>query len=113
MSSDCIFCKIVQGEVSSRKVHEDELCVAFKDLNPVAPTHILVVPKKHIAKLADSSDEDQALLGHLQLVLRKIAAENSLDDFRVVNNNGRGAGQTVDHIHYHLLSGRRMMWPPG
>lgn len=113
MGNNCIFCKIVQGEVSSRKVYEDDTVLAFKDLNPVAPNHILVVPKKHVAKLADAEDADKEVLGHLQLVLRKVAAESGIEDFRVVMNNGRAAGQSVDHIHYHLLSGRRMTWPPG
>ncbi|MFA5140005.1 MAG: histidine triad nucleotide-binding protein [Elusimicrobiota bacterium] len=113
MAGDCLFCKIVSGEIPSRKVYEDERALAFKDLNPAAPTHLLVVPKKHIAKLSDSAEADESLLGHLQLVIRKLAAENGLEDFRVVLNNGRGAGQSVDHVHYHVLSGRRMTWPPG
>jgi histidine triad (HIT) family protein len=113
MAGDCIFCKIVSGEVPSRKVYEDERALAFKDLNPAAPTHLLVVPKRHIAKLADSAETDKELLGHLQLVICRLAAENGLEDFRIVLNNGRGAGQAVDHVHYHVLSGRRMTWPPG
>lgn len=113
MAGDCIFCKIIRGEVASQKVYEDELTLAFKDLNPAAPTHLLVVPKKHIANLSASSAEDRELLGHLQVVLRDVAKDSKLESFRVVANNGRGAGQTVDHLHYHLLSGRRMVWPPG
>ncbi|MFH2204838.1 MAG: histidine triad nucleotide-binding protein [Elusimicrobiota bacterium] len=109
----CIFCKIAEGSISSRKVYEDGDTLVFHDLNPVAPTHLLVIPKKHISSLSASTDEDQGLLGHLQITLRKVAADNELKDFRVVTNNGRGAGQSVDHLHYHLLSGRRMIWPPG
>ena len=87
--------------------------MAFKDLNPVAPTHLLVIPRKHIARVADAAEEDAALLGRLQIVVGKVAKDAGLKDFRVVTNNGRGAGQSVDHLHYHLLSGRRMSWPPG
>ena len=113
MANDCIFCKIASGEISAQMVFEDDLTVAFKDLNPVAPTHLLVVPKRHIPRLADACESDEALLGHVQLVIRKLAVDNGLKDFRVVANNGRGAGQSVDHVHYHVLSGRRMLWPPG
>lgn len=87
--------------------------VVFKDLNPVAPTHFLAIPKRHIPSLAELAEGDEAVLGHLQVVLQKVAAENELKDFRVVSNIGRGAGQSVFHLHYHLLSGRRMTWPPG
>ncbi len=111
--ADCIFCKIAEGTVSSQTVYEDDHTLVFKDLNPVAPTHLLAIPKKHISCLAASTDEDLDLLGHLQASLRKAAADGGLKDFRVVTNNGRGAGQSVDHLHYHLLSGRRMVWPPG
>lgn len=111
--TDCIFCQIAAGDIPAKKVFEDDRTVVFKDLNPVAPTHLLAIPKKHIPSLAESTDEDQAVLGHLQGVLRKVASENELKDFRVVTNTGRGAGQSVFHLHYHLLSGRRMTWPPG
>lgn len=113
MAGDCLFCKIVAGEIASRKVYEDEVSFAFKDLNPVAPTHLLIVPKKHIDGLAAVGEDDRAVLGGVQLAIRKIAADGGLEDFRVVTNNGRGAGQSVFHLHYHLLSGRRMNWPPG
>lgn len=113
MPGDCIFCKIIQGAVASQKVYEDERALAFKDLNPAAPTHLLVVPKKHIGSLSESTPEDLELLGHLQCVVRDVAKASNLESFRVVANNGRGAGQTVGHLHYHLLSGRRMIWPPG
>lgn len=111
--ADCIFCRIVSGEIDSRKVHEDERALVFKDLNPAAPTHLLVIPKKHIMGSSAVEDADKELLGHLQCVIRDVAAANGLKDFRVVANNGRGAGQSVFHLHYHLLSGRRMNWPPG
>ncbi len=111
--SDCIFCKIANKQVPAELVHEDELAVAFWDINPQAPTHILIVPKKHIASLAEAGEEDTALLGHLHKVAREKAASLKLASFRLVINNGREAGQSVDHIHYHLLGGRPMGWPPG
>ncbi|MDE2107528.1 MAG: histidine triad nucleotide-binding protein [Patescibacteria group bacterium] len=111
---DCLFCRIIERKIPAQFVFEDEQAVVFKDVNPQAPTHVLVVPKKHIKGLADSSEEDAALLGHLQRVAVKLAAELGIGEgFRVVANNGRGAGQTVDHLHYHLLGGRAMKWPPG
>lgn len=113
MANDCIFCRIVSGEVSSHMVFEDDRVAAFKDLNPAAPVHLLVVTKRHIPKLADCVEGDEALLGHVQAVIGRVAAENGLQDFRVVVNNGRGAGQSVDHLHYHLIGGRRLSWPPG
>ncbi len=109
----CLFCKIAAKEISSQLVFEDERVLVFKDVNPKAPTHVLVVPKKHIARLSDSMDEDKDLLGHLQRVAAQVAASLGLDSFRLVTNNGRGAGQTVDHLHYHLMGGRTMQWPPG
>jgi histidine triad (HIT) family protein len=111
--SACIFCKIAGGEVASQFVHEDDEVVAFKDLNPVAPTHLLVIPRKHIARLTDAQPDDVALLGRIQLVVAEAAKKAGLTDFRVVTNNGKGAGQSVDHLHYHVISGRRMNWPPG
>lgn len=113
MSENCIFCKIVSGEVKSQKVHEDDDCVAFKDLNPQAPTHLLVVPKKHIPSLAAAAAADDALLGRLQGAIRGLAKAQKLESYRVVTNIGRMAGQSVDHLHYHVLAGRRMGWPPG
>lgn len=111
--SACIFCKIAAGEVQSQLVHEDDQVLAFKDLNPIAPTHLLVIPRKHIARLSDAAAEDEGLLGRLQLVVAEVAEKAGLKDFRVVTNNGKGAGQSVDHLHYHVISGRRMNWPPG
>lgn len=114
MGKDCLFCKIVEGGVPAQKVFEDEQAVAFKDINAQAPTHLLIIPKKHIPALSSAGDEDAAVLGHIQLVARDLAKQGKLEGgFRLVTNNGRGAGQTVEHIHYHLLAGRRLTWPPG
>ena len=113
MAPDCIFCKIAAGDIPSKRVYEDDEVVAFKDLNPVAPTHFLVIPRRHIAGLSAVGPEDAPVLGKVQAAVAKIAAENGLEDFRVIANNGRGAGQSVDHLHYHLLGGRIMKWPPG
>jgi histidine triad (HIT) family protein len=110
----CLFCKIIAGEIPSKTVFEDDLTYAFRDINPQAPSHVLVVPRKHIASLADSGPEDEALLGHLHLVAARIAASEELSDgFRTVINTGPDGGQTVDHLHVHLLGGRSMHWPPG
>lgn len=111
---DCIFCKIASHEVSARLVHETDDLAAFQDLNAQAPTHILIVTKKHIARLSESAPEDIALLGRLQFAVKEIAEKLGVaDNFRLVMNNGRKAGQSVDHLHYHLLAGRKMNWPPG
>lgn len=110
---DCLFCKIIAREIPAELVFEDAQSVAIKDINPQAPTHVLVMPRKHIASLAASTDEDEALLGQLQRAAANIAASLKLSSFRLVTNNGRGAGQSVDHLHYHLLGGRAMTWPPG
>ena len=110
---DCIFCKIASGEIQSQIVYQDEDVVVFKDLNPQAPTHLLIIPVKHIAKLDEASAEDMALLGKLQLTAAKVAKELGLKDFRLITNNGKGAGQTVEHVHYHLMVGRRFLWPAG
>ncbi|MFA6583025.1 MAG: histidine triad nucleotide-binding protein [Elusimicrobiaceae bacterium] len=111
--SNCIFCKIACGETQARMVYEKEGIIAFRDLNPQAPTHILIVSVKHIASLSAAGPEDVELLGRIQLAAKEIAEEQGLKDYRLVANNGRGAGQSVEHLHYHLLSGRRMAWPPG
>src|SRR5579863_10348327 len=108
--SDCLFCKIAAKQIPSQLVFEDAQSVVFKDINPKAPTHVLVVPKKHLDSLSSSKDEDRELLGHLQRVAVGVAGQLSLKDFRLVTNNGRGAGQSVDHLHYHLLGGRPMQW---
>lgn len=108
-SMECLFCRIITRELPAQLIHEDEDSVAFKDINPQAPTHVLIVPKKHLDGLSSSTDEDAALLGHLQRVAARLAEEAGLSSgYRVVTNNGRGAGQTVDHLHYHLLGGRSL-----
>jgi histidine triad (HIT) family protein len=110
---ECIFCGIAAGKIQSQIIYQDDDIVAFKDLNPQAPAHILIIPIKHIESLASSSEEDCVLLGKLQLAAAKIAKELGLKDFRLVANNGKGAGQSVFHLHYHLMGGRRFMWPAG
>jgi histidine triad (HIT) family protein len=110
----CLFCKIVAGEIPSKKVFEDERAYAFRDINPQAPTHILIVPRNHIDSLAETTAADQEMLGYLHLVASRIARSEGLSQgFRTVINTGPDGGQTVDHLHVHLLGGRAMMWPPG
>lgn len=113
--SDCLFCKFVNGEIQPNKVYEDDEVLAFRDINPQAPTHILVVPKRHIPTLNDLQDADGALIGKLYLTAQRIAQEEGLaeDGYRTVINCNEAAGQSVFHIHLHLLGGRRMQWPPG
>jgi histidine triad (HIT) family protein len=114
MSSDCLFCKIARKEILSKIAYEDDEIFAFEDISPQAPTHILICPKKHFASLNDASAEDQSVLGRLQLTAAEIARErNLLDGYRTIINNGRGAGQSVFHLHLHLLGGRTFRWPPG
>lgn len=109
-----IFKKIIDREIPADIVFEDEVCLAFRDIAPQAPTHILVIPKKEITAVDALSDEDEALVGHIFLVIQKLAAQEGLTDgFRVVTNNGLMAGQTVPHLHFHLLGGRPFGWPPG
>jgi len=113
--TNCIFCKIASGQISSTKVYEDELACAFRDTNPQAPAHILLIPKKHIASLNDLTPEDHKLMGHLMLITRQIAQQENIQDkgFRVVVNTGEDGGQSVFHIHLHVMGGRPMAWPPG
>jgi len=112
--SDTIFSKIIRREIPANIVYEDDLALAFKDIQPVAPIHIIVIPKKPIPKLDEATLEDQALLGHLLLTVQKIAQQIGLTKgYRVVINNGDDGGQTVDHLHFHLLGDRPMRWPPG
>ncbi len=110
-----IFTKIINREVPADIVHEDELCLAFRDVSPQAPTHILVIPKKPIVSLEQLEAEDAALLGHLWLTIQKVARDEGLSEggYRVVVNCGRDGGQSVDHLHFHLLGGRPLTWPPG
>lgn len=111
--SDCIFCKIAKGEIQAQIIYQDEDLIAFKDLNPQAPSHILIIPVRHIENLAAAQEQDALLLGKIQLAAAKIAKELGLKDFRLVANNGKGAGQSVFHLHYHLMGGRRFLWPAG
>ena len=112
--SDTIFQKIIDRELSADIIYEDEQSLVFRDINPVAPTHLLIIPKKQIEKISDANDEDQELLGHLFLVAGKVAKQLKIDDaFRLVVNNGAGAQQTVFHLHIHLIAEREFSWPPG
>jgi len=113
--SGCIFCKIVEGQIPAKIVHQDDLCVAFEDINPVAPTHLLVVPRRHIATALDLVPSDAAMVGHLHQVAARLARERRIAEsgFRTVMNCNAGAGQSVFHIHLHVLGGRPMQWPPG
>jgi len=114
VSSDCLFCKIARKEILSKIAYEDDEIFAFEDISPQAPTHILICPKKHFASLNDATAEEQSLLGKLQLAAAQIARErNLLEGYRTIINNGRGAGQSVFHLHVHLLGGRAFRWPPG
>ena len=106
---DCIFCKIIKGEIPSNKVYEDDEILAFKDINPMAPVHILVIPKKHIESANEISQEDELLIGKMFTVIKKLAKENNLDNgYRIVNNCGEEGGQAVKHLHFHLLGGRKL-----
>ena len=113
--SDCIFCKIVQGEITANVVYSDEEMVAFEDINPQAPIHVLIVPHKHIANNLAMGSEDAGMIGRVFLTANAIAHKVGVDTtgFRIVTNCGSHGGQTVDHIHFHLLGGRPMTWPPG
>ena len=108
-----IFSKILAGELPCDSVYEDERCLAFRDINPVASTHILVIPKKPIAQLDQMEEEDEGLVGHLMRVATIVAQQEGLEAFRLVVNNGAGAGQTVFHLHLHVIGGRSLNWPPG
>jgi histidine triad (HIT) family protein len=113
-SSDCLFCKIVAGDIPANRVYEDEFCIGFPDINPQAPTHLLIIPKQHIASTAKAEAEHSALLGSLMSAAAKIArAEKLSKGYRIVVNTGDDGGQTVNHLHLHLLGGRHMNWPPG
>lgn len=115
MSGDTIFGKIIRREIPANIVYEDDLCLAFQDINPQAPTHVLVIPKQPIPGLSDASPQDKELLGHLLLVVTEVARQLNLDEagYRVVINTGYNGGQTVFHLHMHLLGGRLLQWPPG
>lgn len=113
--SNCLFCKIIAGDIPSDKVYEDDAVYAFKDITPVAPLHILIIPKKHIGTLNDLEAQDDAVMGKLLLAAKNIAKQEGFSDdgYRTVINCGEQAGQTVFHIHLHLLAGRDLSWPPG
>ena len=111
--SDCLFCKIAAGEIPSNKVYEDDKVFAFYDISPQAPVHFLVIPKAHIASCGEITAENADVVGHIFEVISKVTKEMNITDFRVVSNCGEQAGQTVKHLHFHVLSGRDMTWPPG
>lgn len=112
---DCLFCRIAAGKIPSNKAYEDDQVLAFYDIAPQAPVHVLVVPKKHISGVNDLSAEDAALLGHVFLVIQKLVRELKIDEsgYRVVVNSGRDGQQSVPHLHFHVLGGRSLAWPPG
>ena len=110
---ETIFSKIIKREIPATIIYEDDLALAFRDVNPQAPVHFLVIPKKPIINLSDAKEEDQSLLGHLLLVANKVALQEGLTSFRLVTNNGAEAGQSVFHLHIHVLGGRSLDWPPG
>ena len=114
-SADCLFCKIVAGDIPAEIIYESESAIAFRDINPQAPTHVLIIPRQHIATINDLDDGDEATVGHLFKAAKEIAAAEGFadDGYRVVMNCNEAAGQTVFHIHLHLLGGRPLTWPPG
>ena len=113
--TDCLFCKIISGEIPSSKVYEDEFVYAFNDISPEAPVHVLIVPKEHIASANDINESNADVVAKIFLAAKKIAEENGIaeDGYRIVNNCGENGGQTVKHLHFHLLGGRSLTWPPG
>jgi len=113
--SDCLFCKIIEGDIPSDKVYEDDYVYAFRDINPVAPLHVLIIPKRHIAMINDLEEADAETMGRLFIAAKKIAKELGVaeEGYRTVMNCGEAAGQTVFHVHLHLLAGRDLNWPPG
>lgn len=113
--NDCLFCKIIAGEIPSAKVYEDDMVYAFRDISPEAPVHVLIVPKVHITSANDLNDENAAVVGHIFAVAAKIAKTEGIADggYRIVNNCGEDGGQTVKHLHFHMLGGRSLSWPPG
>ena len=112
---DCIFCKIIKGEIPADKVYEDDKILAFRDINPEAPVHIVIIPKRHIISLNEVVKEDLEVLSHILLVVKNIALENGIAEtgYRLINNCGTDGGQSVPHLHFHLLGGRNLDWPPG
>ena len=112
---DCLFCKIIAGDIPSAKVYEDDKVYAFRDIEPQAPVHILIIPKEHIASANELTEENASIVGHIFAVAAKIAKEEGIADggYRIVNNCGQDGGQTVGHLHFHMLGGRSLAWPPG
>jgi histidine triad (HIT) family protein len=112
---DCIFCRIIKKEIPSKIIHEDEICIAFEDINPQAPVHILLIPKNHYASLNDIPEEEKDILSHILLKARLVAQKKGIAEkgYRIVLNTAADSGQEVFHIHFHVLGGRRMTWPPG
>ncbi|WPC42515.1 histidine triad nucleotide-binding protein [Clostridium sp. JS66] len=112
---DCIFCKIIKGEIPCEKVYEDDIVLSFKDISPGAPSHILIIPKKHISSLNELTDEDSKIVAHVFVVLKEIVKKLGIDKtgYRIVSNCGEDGGQSVPHIHFHVLGGRSLQWPPG
>lgn len=114
MLTDCLFCKIIEGEIPSETIYEDDKVIAFNDINPQAPVHFLVVPKEHIKSVDETGEDHKELMGHIIYICSILAKENNLDKgYRIVINCGKEGGQTVDHIHFHVLGKRNMQWPPG
>ena len=112
---DCLFCKIIAGDIPSAKVYEDDLVYAFRDIEPQAPVHILIIPKEHISSANELTEENASIVGHIFAVAAKIAKDEGIADggYRIVNNCGQDGGQTVGHLHFHMLGGRSLQWPPG
>ena len=112
---DCLFCKIIKGEIPSAKVYEDDKVYAFRDIEPQAPVHILIIPKEHIASANELTEKNASIVGHIFAVAAKIAKEEGIAEggYRIVNNCGQDGGQTVGHLHFHMLGGRSLAWPPG
>ena len=114
MTDDCLFCRIIRGAIPSKKIYEDDAVFAFEDISPQAPTHVLIIPKKHFAGLKEAQEEDAELIGRCHLVAAKIAGDRGIEDgYRTVLNVGPGAGESVFHLHVHLIGGRKLSWPPG
>ena len=113
MKNDCLFCAIAVGEIPSNKVYEDEQCYAFYDIDPQAPTHFLVIPKAHIGSVAEVTGDNSAVVAHIFEVIARLCREKGLESYRVVSNIGEAGQQSVPHLHFHVLAGRDMTWPPG
>ena len=112
--TDCIFCKIINKDIPAKLIYEDDLVIAFDDMSPQAPVHFLIIPKKHIASANNITEENKNIMGHILFVANKVAMEKGLENgYRVVNNCGEDGGQTVEHIHFHILGKRKLLWPPG